>query len=172
MCDACSRFVHADQRSWVGARYNSQARLEMTMEQRLSLVTLGVRDLARAIAFYRGLGWEPSAKVGNGAVAFFQLGGIVFALFGWDDLAEDAGIAPAGDGFGAIALAYNTRVKDDVDHVLAEAEALGAKILKPARETFWGGYSGCFADLDGHVWEVAWNPFFPISDTGETHLPG
>lgn len=141
------------------------------MEQRISLVTLGVRDLARATAFYRGLGWQPSAKESCEKVTFFQIGGIVFGLFGWKDLAEDAGIAPPTDGFGGISIAYNTRSKDDVATVLAKAEVLGGRILKEAHDTFWGGHAGYFADLDGHVWEVAWNPFFPITEDGETRLP-
>ena len=141
------------------------------MEQRLSIVTLGVRDLGRATDFYRGLGWRQSEKESNPHVTFFQLGGIVFGLFGWDALADDAGIPPAADGFGGISLAYNVREKAGVDAELALAERLGGRILKAAHDTFWGGYAGYFADLDGHVWEVAWNPFFPITEAGETHLP-
>lgn len=140
------------------------------MEQRLSLVTLGVSDLKRARAFYeQGLGWRASAGGGE-EVVFFQLGGMVLGLFGRDALAADANLR-LGTGFGAMALAHNVRERAEVDAVLAEAKAAGAKILKPAADTFWGGYAGYFGDLDGHVWEVAWNPFWPLTADGAIQLP-
>jgi hypothetical protein len=135
------------------------------MEQRLSLITLGVADLARARAFYETLSWRPLPQ-SNDSVAFFQCGGIVFALFGRNALAEDANLAPHGEGFSGIALAHNVREKDEVDATLAEAEAAGGKILKRGTEAFWGGYTGYFSDPDGHVWEVAWNPQGVIGDDG------
>jgi catechol 2,3-dioxygenase-like lactoylglutathione lyase family enzyme len=140
------------------------------MEQRLSLVTLGVADLARARAFYvDGLGWRPSGA-GNEEVVFIPLGGIVLGLWGREALAAEAHVA-LGSGFGGMALAHNVREKAEVDTVLATAEAAGAAILAPAKEMFWGGYSGYFADPDGHVWEVAWNPFWPIGEDGSVTLP-
>ena len=127
------------------------------MEQRLSLITLGVADLGRARGFYETLGWRTLPQ-SNDSVAFYQCGGIVFALFGRNALAEDANLAPHGEGFSGIALAHNVREKDEVDALLAEAEAAGGKILKRGCDAFWGGYTGYFSDPDGHVWEVAWNP--------------
>jgi uncharacterized protein len=150
------------------------------MEQRLSLVTLGVADLERARRFYEdGLGWRRGNQ--HEEVAFYQLGGMVLALWGRDALAQDARLptaASAGDGegsgdgdrFGGIALAYNTRSREEVDAVLAEAGAAGAKILKAAEDTAWGGYSGYFADPDGHLWEVAWNSDWTLAADGSVRL--
>lgn len=143
------------------------------MEARVSLITLGVADLGRAREFYEdGLGWRASGE-GSGKIVFFQLGGIILSLYGRDDLAADANLAAGetGTGFGDIALAHNLRAREDVDQVLSEAERAGARILKPAQDTFWGGYSGYFADPDGHVWEAAWNPGFAITEDGATLLP-
>ena len=142
------------------------------MEQRLSLVTLGVADIARSRRFYeQGLGWKASS-VGNESVVFFQLGGMVLALFGRAALAADARLADPGPaGFSGIALAHNVRHREAVDAVLAEAERAGGRILKPAEDAFWGGYSGYFADPDGHAWEVAWNPQFRLRDDGGLELP-
>ena len=139
------------------------------MEQRLSLVTLGVADLERARRFYEeGLGWRRGNN--HEKVAFYQLGGMVLALWGRAALAEDAHLSDAGSAFGGIALAYNARSREEVDAVLAEARAAGAEILKPAEEAFWGGYSGYFADPDGHPWEVAWNPDWTLADDGSVTL--
>ncbi len=136
------------------------------MEQRISLITLGVADLARSRHFYaQGLGWHPSSA-SNAQVVFFQTGGMVFALYGKTALAQDAHLSREGTGFGGIALAYNVRQREEVDAVLAEAHAAGATILTPAAETEWGGYAGYFADPDGYPWEVAWNPYFPLLDDG------
>lgn len=140
------------------------------MEQRVSLITLGVADLARSRAFYEALRWK-AAGYGNESVAFFQAGGLVFALWGHKDLAEDARLSAERSGFRGVALAYNTRSKDEVDTVLAEAERAGARILKPGQTAFWGGYTGYFADPDGHVWEIAWNPDFKIDANGGVRLP-
>jgi catechol 2,3-dioxygenase-like lactoylglutathione lyase family enzyme len=141
------------------------------MEPRISLITLGVDDLARARAFYEALGFR-SSSAGNDNVAFFQAGGLGLALYGRAALAEDAHLAlPAGTGFGGITLAYNARSRDEVDSVLAQALEAGARLLKPAQDVFWGGYSGYFADPDGHPWEVAWNPFFAIAPDGALRLP-
>ncbi len=143
------------------------------MEARMSMVTLGVADLVRARKFYEeGLGWRASA-MGGDAVVFFQAGGIILGLYGRDDLAADANLKAGtpSAAFAGIALAHNVREREQVDQVLGEAEQAGARILKPAQEAFWGGYSGYFADPDGHAWEVAWNPGFTITDDGKTLLP-
>lgn len=140
------------------------------MEPRLSLVTLGVTNLARSRAFYERLGWRASSASSD-AIVFFQAGGMALALYPRADLAKDARLAAEGSGFGGITLAYNTRTRDEVDRLLAEAAAAGATILKPAEEAFWGGYSGYFADPDSFPWEVAWNPGFLLAEDGSLHLP-
>ena len=140
------------------------------MEQRLSLVTLGVRDLERSIRFFEDLGWTRSMKDAPG-VAFFQCGGIAFGLFPLEELAKDAGVTAATGGSNAMSLAHNARTKEEVDTVMAEAEAAGAEIVKAPEDVFWGGYSGYFRDPDGHLWEVAWNPGFAIADDGSITLP-
>jgi hypothetical protein len=141
------------------------------MEQRLSLVTLGVRDLAASRVFYKRLGWSESSA-GNDEVAFFQCGGLVFALWGREALADDAGVQAGETGFANISLAYNVRRKEEVDATLAEAESAGARLLRPAADTSWGGRTGYFADPDGFAWEVAWNPGFAILPDGGIKLPG
>jgi len=139
------------------------------MEQRLSLVTLGVADLARARRFYEeGLGWQRGE--GNEGVAFYQMPGGVLGLWSRSSLAEDAGVSDSGASFSGVALAYNTRSREEVDAVLAEAAAAGATVVKSAHETFWGGYSGYFADPDGHLWEVAHNPFWTVTADGVVRL--
>ena len=135
------------------------------MEQRLSLITLGVSDLARAKTFYETLGWQ--AQPGDDGVVFFQTGGLVVALWSRGELAEDSSVTDAG-GWGGVTLAQNVRGPAEVDAVLADAEAAGARIGRPGAETFWGGYSGIFIDPDGHPWEVAHNPFWTITDDGRT----
>jgi catechol 2,3-dioxygenase-like lactoylglutathione lyase family enzyme len=140
------------------------------MEQRISLITLGVADLARSRRFYEALGWK-AAAYGNESVAFFQAGGMILALWGRKDLADDAKIADDGSGFRGMSMAHNTRSKDEVDTVLAEAERAGARILRPGEAAFWGGYTAYFADPDGHLWEVAWNPDFKIDADGNVRLP-
>lgn len=139
------------------------------MEQRLSLVTLGVADLARSRRFYEeGLGWRRGND--NDSVAFYQMPSGILALWSRAALAEDAGVADSGVAFSGIALAYNARSRDEVDAVLAEARAAGADVVKPAHDTFWGGYSGYFADPDGHLWEVAHNPFWTVAEDGSVRL--
>jgi uncharacterized protein len=140
------------------------------MEQRLSIVTLGVIDLAGSRQFYERLGWRASSASSDGIV-FFQAGGMALALYPRHELAKDARVAAEGRGFPGLTLAYNARTRPEVDAVLAEAVAAGAKLLKPAEEAFWGGYSGYFADPDGFLWEVAWNPFFVIAADGALQLP-
>ena len=137
------------------------------MEQRLSLVTLGVRDLERAEKFYGALGWERGNE--DDEVAFFQCGGLVVALWDRGSLAEDSAVEDSG-GWGGVTLALNVRSPDEVDQVLADAAAAGAVVGRPGAETFWGGYSGVFVDPDGHPWEVAHNPFWTVTDDGRTLL--
>lgn len=141
------------------------------MDQRLSLVTLGVADLGRAARFYEeGLGWRRGTN--NDGVVFFQTPGTIVALWPRAELAADVGVPAEGSGFGGVALAFNARSREEVDAVLAEAKAAGARIVKRAAEAFWGGYSGYFADPDGHLWEVAFNPFWTITDDGRVVLGG
>ena len=137
------------------------------MEQRISLVTLGVSDTARARAFYESLGWAGESP--DGDVVFFQAGGMVFGLWGRDDLARDSAVDDAG-GWGGVTLAHNVSSPDEVDAVLAEAAAAGATIARPGASTEWGGYSGLFVDPDGHPWEVAHNPGWRLADDGSVHL--
>ncbi|MDQ3742015.1 MAG: VOC family protein [Actinomycetota bacterium] len=139
------------------------------MDQRVSLITLGVADVARARAFYEALGWRTRAQPGDDVV-FFQAGGMVVALWGRDKLAEDSGVEDRG-GWGGVTLAYNTRSPEEVDAVIEEARAAGAAIPREPGETFWGGYSAMFVDPDGHAWEVAHNPRWTITDDGATVLP-
>jgi catechol 2,3-dioxygenase-like lactoylglutathione lyase family enzyme len=139
------------------------------MEPRLTLVTLGVADVARSRAFYEALGFA-AARQSEESVTFFDAGGVVLALFGRAALAEDAGVADSKPGFSGVALAHNARSEADVDAVLSEAAKAGGKIIKPAGKVFWGGYSGYFSDPDGHLWEVAHNPFFPLDAHGRVQL--
>jgi uncharacterized protein len=138
------------------------------MEQRISLITLGVRDLGRARAFYESLGWRSNSKPEDDVV-FFQAGSMIVGLWGRDELAKDSVVADPG-GWGGVTLAYNTRSRDEVDAVIEEARAAGATIAREPAETSWGGYSGVFVDPDGHPWEVAHNPFWTIEPDGSTRL--
>ncbi len=138
------------------------------MEQRLSLVTLGVSDPARARAFYEAMGWTTRADPGDDIV-FIQAGGMIVALWDRGQLAEDSFVEDSG-GWGGVTFAHNTRSPAEVDAVMAEAEAAGATIAKSAAETFWGGYSGVFHDPDGHPWEVAHNPHWTLDDAGSVKL--
>lgn len=140
------------------------------MEQRISLLTIGVTDLARARAFYEAIGWTPTLV--RDEVIFFQAGGMIVGLWSQDSIAEDAGIPArtAGD-WGGISLAHNVRSEEEVDAILAAAEAAGGRITRPAHHQPWGGYSGYFTDPDGHPWEVAHNPGFPLAPDGTITLP-
>lgn len=140
------------------------------MEPRLTLVTLGVGDVGRARAFYERLGFVASSA-GNADVAFFPAGGVVLALFGRAALAADATVADGAPGFSGVALAHNVASEAEVEAVLAQAAAAGGRVVKPAQRAFWGGYSGYFADPDGHLWEVAHNPGFPLDGEGRLRLP-
>jgi uncharacterized protein len=138
------------------------------VDQRVSLVTLGVRDLVRAREFYEALGWKTGAEPGDDVV-FFQAGGMIVALWGRDQLAEDSRVEDSG-GWGGITLAYNVGSPEEVDAVIAEAEAAGATIPRHGAETFWGGYSGLFIDPEGHPWEVAHNPHWALGADGSVTL--
>src|SRR4051794_14080194 len=139
------------------------------MDQRVSLITLGVDDLPAAKRFYEALGWKCKEVE---ETVFVQAGGSAVVLWGREKLAGDAGIDDTrADGFGGIALAQNVRSREEVDEIVAAAEAAGATITKPAAETFYGGYAAYFADLDGHLWEIANNPGFTLADDGSLVLP-
>ena len=138
------------------------------MDNRISLITLGVADTGRARSFYEALGWSGMSP--DGDVVFFQAGGMILALWGRDKLAADSCVEDGG-GWGGVTLAYNVGSPAEVDAVLAEAEAAGATIGRPGATTFWGGYSGIFVDPDGHPWEVAHNPGWVLADDGSVHLP-
>ena len=142
------------------------------MEARITLITLGVADLARAIRFYReGLGW-PITGEEHGSVAFFNTSGTKLALYPIDDLAADVGpdVSPMRSGFSGITLAHNVRTKDEVAQVLTDARKAGGTVVKTAQDAFWGGHSGYFSDLDGYYWEVAWNPMMPLDESGFMQL--
>jgi len=138
------------------------------VEQRISLVTLGVADLDRSRRFYEALGWTGQTLQ---ETVFFQAGGQAVVLWSRAALADDAGIADDGSTFGGIVLAHNVRERDEVDRVVAEAEAAGGTVTRTPRETFYGGYAGCVRDPDGHVWEIAWNPGFPLDERGDLTVP-
>ena len=139
------------------------------MEQRVSVITLGVADLARARGFYEALGWHTDAAPDDDVV-FFQAGGLVVSLWDRGRLAEDSGVRDGG-GWGGVTLAHNVRSPGEVDAVIETARAAGAEIARDGAETFWGGYSGAFLDPDGHPWEVAHNPHWGVQDDGSIRLP-
>jgi predicted lactoylglutathione lyase len=138
------------------------------LDQRLSLVTLGVADLGRARAFYEGLGWATGASPDDDVV-FFQAGCMIVALWSRESLAEDSGVEDSG-GWGGVTLAYNTRSPAEVDAVIEEARAAGGRIVRAGAATFWGGYSGVFMDPEGHPWEVAHNPRWTLAEDGSVSL--
>jgi catechol 2,3-dioxygenase-like lactoylglutathione lyase family enzyme len=138
------------------------------MDQRLSLITLGVQDLARARTFYEGLGWKTGAAPADDVV-FFQAGGMIVALWSRASLAADSGVEDGG-GWGGVTLAYNVGDPAEVDAVIEEARAAGGRIVREPAEAFWGGYTGVFVDPDGHPWEVAHNPRWTVHDDGTVSL--
>ncbi len=141
------------------------------MEPRISIITLGVRDLKKSLDFYeKGLGWKKSSA-SQDTIAFIQLSGIVLSLYPRELLAEDVGTGPEGSGFSGITLAHNTKSEKEVDEVMALVASLGARVIKPPQKVFWGGYSGYFRDPDGHLFEVAHNPFSEFDDKGNIRLP-
>lgn len=137
--------------------------------QRVTLITLGVADLERARSFYTKLGWKAAEE--NESISFYQMQGQVLGLFGLSDLAKDQGREGAALGTGAMTLAQNFTTRAEVDSAFAEALSAGAVALKAPEAVFWGGYSGYYADPDGHVWELAHNPFWPLSEDGSLTLP-
>ena len=139
------------------------------MEQRLSLITLGVADVPRARSFYEALGWRGQEAE---ETVFFQAGGVVLVLWGREKLAADSGVVDAGPApFGGIVLAHNVRSQEEVRQVALAAEAAGATVTRPPGPTFYGGYAACFADPDGHLWEIAHNPGFTLDEDGSIILP-
>jgi uncharacterized glyoxalase superfamily protein PhnB len=138
----------------------------------LSLVTLGVANLARSIEFYETLGFSRKARAADG-VGFFQAGACAISVFPSEELAKDANVAfeNMAETFRGVALAWNCRSKADVDAAIRRAKKAGAAVRKPAQDVFWGGYSRYFADPDGHLWEVAFNPHFPLSEDGRLQIP-
>ncbi len=140
------------------------------MTPHLSVVTLGVEDIARSRAFYEALGFKASSD-SNANVTFFDAGGVVLALFGRCALAKDAAVEDSAPSFSGVSLAWNVADDAAADAAMAVAHAAGAKLLKPAQKAFWGGYHGYFADPDGHIWEVAHNPFWPLDANGRPQLP-
>jgi predicted lactoylglutathione lyase len=139
------------------------------VEQRISLVTLGVADYGRACAFYEALGWKRQLDIEE--TAFFQANGVILVLWARDKLAEDMGIPDAGEGWGGIALAHNVHSQKEVHEIVEAARRNGAEVTREPGRTFYGGYAGAFRDLDGHVWEVAHNPGFGLDDDGNIVLP-
>ena len=137
----------------------------------VSMVTLGVVDLARATAFYEALGWVNSS-MSTDSVTFLTGGDVVLGLYGWEALADDAGLASYGEGFRGVTLALNRPSRQEADAFMAQAMAAGAREVKPLGDVFWGGYSGYFADPDGHLWEVAHNPFITVDERGTWQLGG
>src|SRR5262245_40401813 len=137
---------------------------------RVSLITLGVTDVARAAKFYEALGMKRGLRAADG-VAFFEAGGVVLSLFGRADLAKDAMLEDSKPRFSGFALAYNVQTAAAVEEILAAAAAAGGKLIKAAQRAFWGGYTGYFTDPDGHLWEVAHNPGFPLDEHGQIRLP-
>ena len=140
------------------------------MSPHISMITLGVPDVAKATAFYERLGFAKSSA-SQEAVTFFKAGSVVLGLFGRDPLQEDAAAGNLWTGNGGIAVAMNYASEAEVDAMMAKVGAEGARILKPAQKVFWGGYSGYFADPDGHAWEVAFNPFWSVDEQGHVDLP-
>ena len=141
------------------------------MSANITLITLGVADVAKATAFYEKLGFVRSKTASQESVSFFRAGGVVLALWGREAQREDANAGALWNGNGGIAVAQNVASEREVDAVMAKAQAAGARILKPATKTAWGGYNGYFADPDGHVWEIAFNPHWGLDEAGLIKLP-
>ncbi|KPF62278.1 glyoxalase [alpha proteobacterium AAP81b] len=140
------------------------------MDQRISIVTLGTNDMARAVAFWEAMGWPRRAKAFD-AIAMFQVGGLAFAIYPFAKLAGDCGMEDRGPGFGGFTIAHNVRSEAEVDALIDRAVANGATLQVKPHKAFWGGYSGYFCDPDGHPWEVAYNPFVPMAPDGSLILP-
>jgi predicted lactoylglutathione lyase len=142
----------------------------ISMNTKPTLITLGVADFKKSVEFYEsGLGWKKSGK-STDDMALFPFGGIALSLYPRELLAEDADVTPGGSGFAGITISINVESEKEADKLMAAAEKAGAKIIKPAQKVFWGGYSGYFADPDGHLWEVAYNPFWQLNADGSLEL--
>lgn len=141
------------------------------MRQKISMVTLGVSDIVKSTAFYESLGWCPSGESKTGKITFFDMGGVIFGLYPREALADDAQVSSDGGGFRGVAVSFNASSKAEVDTVLADAVKCGGKLVKPAEDVFWGGYGGYFSDPDGHLFEVAYNPFWELDESGTVILP-
>ena len=140
------------------------------MNQHLHLITLGVRDFKKSVEFYSEiLGWKPSSSSSDD-VMFFQAGGVVLSIYSHEKLAEDALVSAEGSGFAGFTLAYNAQSESEVDELISDLKSKGVKIVKEPQKVFWGGYSSYFADPDGYLWEVAYNPFFPFDEQGNLKL--
>ena len=142
----------------------------MSVPARLTLITLGVADVARATSFFEALGWRKSSA-STDDVSFFQLGGLALSVWGREALADDASVSSEGSGFAGFSVAINLESVDEVDRVAAEWLACGGSMVKPPEHTSWGGYSGYVADVDGHLWELAYNPGFTLGPNGSMQLP-
>ena len=140
------------------------------MESRISIITLGVKNLSASRKFYEDLGFKASSA-SQEKITFFHMQGTILALFSREELAHDAMVKNDGAGFDGLTIAHNVRTKEEVAKILKHAQSVGAKIVKEAQDVFWGGHSGYFADLDGHLWEIAWNPFIEIDTNGQLKLP-
>jgi len=150
---------------------NNTLENDMPLPIRLTLLTLGVADVARSTRFYDALELVRS-PASNDGVSFFDMGGTALSVYGRGAIAEDAGIDEAGSGFRGCALAWNLRSEEDVDKAIVKIVAAGGSLVKAAERTFWGGYAGFAADPDGHLWEVAHNPGMPLDENGRLQLPG
>ena len=140
------------------------------MKQHLHLITLGVKDFEASRKFYaETLGWKLSSASNDG-IAFIQAGGVVLAIFARDELAKDALVSPEGSGFAGFSLAHNAQSESEVDEIISDLKSKGVKIVKEPQKVFWGGYSSYFADLDGNLWEVTYNPFFRFDEKGNLKL--
>lgn len=142
------------------------------MEQRLSIITLGVADLAKSKSFYDALGWKVASDESVEEIVAYDLQSMALALYPWEKLAADAKVPAQRSGYSAFSIAHNLNSPEEVCELLAKIEAAGGTILKPASKAFWGGFSGCFADPDGHIWEVAHNPFAKLGPNGEFQWNG
>ena len=136
------------------------------VEQRITIITLGVKDLKRSTSFYETIfAWTPLAT-SNSDITFFQLNGILLSLYPREKLAEDAAIPAEGQGFRGMTMAYNTRSEEEVDAIVSDLKEKGVRIVKEPQKVFWGGYSSYIADPDGHLWEIAYNPYLTMDDAG------
>jgi len=143
-----------------------------TMEQRLSIITLGVADLQRAKAFYDALGWKVASDASVEEIVAYDLQSMALAIYPWEKLAKDANVPAERSGYSSFSIAHNLNTEEEVSELLSKIPEAGGTILKPATKAFWGGFSGCFADPDGHIWEIAFNPYAKLGPNGEFQWNG